>query len=66
LSTLIFAAVHIHHGGMAVFNAAAGGVVYGAAFCWLRRFWPIAIAHSIHDFVVATRIEDIRSQLFGS
>jgi len=27
------------------------GLILGGAFLWLRRFWPIALAHMILDIV---------------
>ena len=31
-------------------HAFLAGIVYGIAFAWSRRFWPVAIAHAMYDF----------------
>lgn len=52
LSTILFASYHAYQGTTGVFYALIFGLVCGGVFCWLRRLWPVAIAHAIADFVV--------------
>jgi uncharacterized protein len=51
LTTVLFALLHVYQGTYGVVAAAVLGLVYGVAFCWLRRLWPVAIAHALADFV---------------
>jgi len=47
LTSVLFAAYHVYQGPAGVLHAFLLGVVYGAAFCWLRRLWPLALAHAL-------------------
>ena len=52
LTTIIFAALHWPSGILNTANAFLVGVVYGIAFVWTRRLWPVAIAHAVYDLPV--------------
>src|SRR5262249_21506766 len=56
ITTALFASWHVYQGMRGVVSAGVTGLVYGAAFWWLRRIWPVAIAHAVADFVAATRM----------
>jgi membrane protease YdiL (CAAX protease family) len=47
LTSVLFAAYHAYQGPWGVVHAFLLGVVYGTAFCWLRRLWPLAVAHTL-------------------
>jgi len=51
LSSGIFGAYHIYQGWGGVISATLVGLVYGLAFCYLRRVWPVAIAHTAEDLL---------------
>ena len=46
---MLFAGYHLYQGGVGVTFALVTGLVFGGIFCWLRRFWPLAMAHAIVD-----------------
>jgi len=50
LSSALFASYHLYQGSESAFSIFFIGLVYGVAFCLTRRFWPVAIAHAMHDF----------------
>ena len=49
----VFASYHVYEGATGTMCAAASGLVYGVAFCWSRRLWPICVAHAIHNILAA-------------
>ena len=51
LTSLMFASYHIYQGVGPMVSIFGLGLVYGVAFCWIRRIWPLAIAHAIADLV---------------
>jgi membrane protease YdiL (CAAX protease family) len=53
VSMVLFASYHMYQGPAAVISIAVAGLVYGIAFCWLRRLWPIALAHATWNFFAA-------------
>jgi membrane protease YdiL (CAAX protease family) len=50
VSAAIFGLIHWQRGIVSMFSAFVMGIVYGIAFVWTRRLWPVAIAHAAHDF----------------
>lgn len=50
ITSLLFAAYHTYQGMVSAIGAIVFGMAYGTAFCWLRRLWPIALAHALADF----------------
>lgn len=46
----LFGILHWRSGILSMCSAFLGGIVYGIAFAWSRRIWPVAIAHAAHDF----------------
>jgi membrane protease YdiL (CAAX protease family) len=51
VSSLIFASYHLYQGIGATILIFFVGLAFGCAFCWLRRIWPLVIAHALMDFV---------------
>jgi membrane protease YdiL (CAAX protease family) len=51
VSSLIFASYHLYQGIGATIWIFFVGLAFGCAFCWLRRIWPLVIAHALMDFV---------------
>jgi membrane protease YdiL (CAAX protease family) len=51
VSTVLFASCHMYQGPVGVISAAITGLVLGIAFCWVRRLWPVALAHALLDFI---------------
>jgi len=50
-TSIMFASYHIYQGASATASILMFGLVYGAVFAWLRRLWPLAIAHALADLV---------------
>jgi len=51
ITSSLFAAYHIYQGTAAAVGVLGLGLIYGVAFCILRRLWPVALAHAIADVV---------------
>jgi membrane protease YdiL (CAAX protease family) len=51
ITTVLFAAYHLYQGIVPMVGVFVLGLVYAGAFCYLRRLWPLIIAHAIADFV---------------
>jgi membrane protease YdiL (CAAX protease family) len=51
-SAIVFGLFHWRSGILSMSQAFLIGIVYGIAFAWSRRIWPVAIAHAAHDFSV--------------
>jgi membrane protease YdiL (CAAX protease family) len=49
-SAILFAFFHWYQGIFIICHAFFAGVVYGTAFAWTRRLWPVIIAHAVYDF----------------
>jgi membrane protease YdiL (CAAX protease family) len=49
LTSVLFGTHYAYQGGLGVLDAFVGGLVYGGFYCWLRRIWPIALAHAGHE-----------------
>jgi membrane protease YdiL (CAAX protease family) len=49
LSSVLFASYHLYQGLYGAGSALVAGLLYGAAFCSLRRLWPLAAAHALLD-----------------
>jgi membrane protease YdiL (CAAX protease family) len=47
LTSILFAAYHIYQGPRATVDVMLDGLIYGVAFCFLRRVWPVALAHAL-------------------
>jgi uncharacterized protein len=54
VSAVVFASYHIYQGPLAALHIFIAGIVTVGAFAWLRRFWPVALAHALADFVAYT------------
>lgn len=50
-TVLLFAAYHTYQGPAGVYGGLLFAIVYGGAFVYLRRLWPIALAHALHDLL---------------
>jgi membrane protease YdiL (CAAX protease family) len=48
-STALFASYHLYQGFEGVVLVFFTGLVFGIAFCWSRRLWPVVIAHACAD-----------------
>jgi membrane protease YdiL (CAAX protease family) len=55
MTTMLFALWHLYQGPGGVIATAVCGLISGVAFCWIRRLWPIALAHALLDFVLDAR-----------
>ena len=49
LSTALFASYHCYQGVAGMTGCAMIGLVFGAVFVYLRRLWPLVIAHTIYN-----------------
>lgn len=52
LTSVLFASLHAYSGVRSVIATFAAGLLYGAAFCWIRRLWPLALAHATWNFML--------------
>jgi membrane protease YdiL (CAAX protease family) len=52
ISTLLFASYHLYQGVFAAIGSAAIGFVFGIAFCFWRKLWPLVIAHTFVNLLV--------------
>ena len=51
VSAILFAIVHAYQGLTGILHAALLGFIYGLAFLYMRRLWPLVIAHALMDFI---------------
>ena len=51
VTTVCFAAYHCYQGRYGIINAFAVGAVFSTYFVIRQRFWPIATAHALMDFI---------------
>jgi membrane protease YdiL (CAAX protease family) len=51
-TSLIFGVCHIYQGWIAAIQITVIGIALSLLFVHVRRLWPVAIAHAIHDFVL--------------
>jgi membrane protease YdiL (CAAX protease family) len=49
-SAILFGLFHWYRGIVSMWSAFIIGLIYGIAFAWTRRLWPVVIAHSVTDF----------------
>ncbi len=52
VSSVLFGSYHIYHGVAPAIGLAATGLVYGVAFWWFRRLWPLCLAHALTNFTI--------------
>lgn len=53
LSTLVFTLYHVDYGLTdALAHVFLGGLIFGAVFLWVRRIWPFAIGHALHNIIL--------------
>jgi membrane protease YdiL (CAAX protease family) len=53
LSSALWATYHLSHGVRPVAVAFVHGLVLGAVFVYVRRLWPLVIAHAVYDIWVS-------------
>jgi membrane protease YdiL (CAAX protease family) len=47
VAALLFASYHCYQGTPGVVNAALFGIIYGTWFRYIRRLWPLIVAHTL-------------------
>ncbi len=52
VSSILFGIAHTYQGLLGVVSAAVTGIVFGFAFIFLRRLWPLVIVHALTDFIL--------------
>ena len=52
ITSLLFASYHLYQGVPATIIIAVEGLVYGVAFYFFRRLWPLCIAHTLHNLLI--------------
>jgi membrane protease YdiL (CAAX protease family) len=50
--TAMFGVCHLYQGTISAILVAADGFVYAMAFCFLRRLWPVCVAHTLGNAVI--------------
>ena len=50
-TSLLFASYHLYQGAGPAVWIFVLGLVFGCAFCWMRRLWPLVLAHAAMDVV---------------
>jgi membrane protease YdiL (CAAX protease family) len=56
LTTLLFASYHLYQGIGAMLLILVMGLVFGVAFCRMRRLWPVVVAHAIADLLALSSL----------
>jgi CAAX protease family protein len=56
LTSVLFAAYHVHQGPSGALSILLLGLVYGTAFCLAGRLWPVAVAHALVNFLAMARV----------
>ena len=51
ISAIIFASYHIYQPIGGIVGVFGFGIIYGIIYCKIRKVWPLAVAHSIHNIV---------------
>jgi len=51
ITSLLFACYHLYQGLGPTIGVAAVGLMYGGAFCRVRRLWPLVLAHAATDII---------------
>jgi membrane protease YdiL (CAAX protease family) len=51
ISALLFGSLHLYQGAGQAIGTVVIGLVYAIAFCWLRRLWPLCIAHALTNLL---------------
>ena len=54
VTSILFALCHLYQGSAGPFWTALSGLLFGMTFCWIRRLWPIAIAHGVANYLFLT------------
>ena len=54
VAALLFGSYHLYEGVAATIIVTGIGIIYGIAFCLTRRFWPLCLAHTLHNFLLST------------
>jgi membrane protease YdiL (CAAX protease family) len=52
VSTVMFGLGHAYQGFSGLVAATITGAILGGVFLRTRRFWPVAIAHTLLDFMM--------------
>jgi membrane protease YdiL (CAAX protease family) len=52
-TSLLFAGYHTYQGPDGTLHAFVAGLTYAGAFCAFRRLWPLAIAHTLWNWVAS-------------
>jgi membrane protease YdiL (CAAX protease family) len=55
-SVLLFGFLHLYEGLVGVIGSVICAIVWGIAFCVTRRVWPVAISHTLSNFVIITHL----------
>lgn len=51
VSSILFGIGHAYQGLAGVVSTTAVGLAFGLVFIYLRRLWPVALAHALLDFI---------------
>lgn len=51
MTSLLFSSWHIYQGPAGLLVTFVYGLVYGGAYLFLRRLWPVFLAHTINNLV---------------
>jgi len=51
LSAALFASYHIYYGPLGMAHPFLMGLLFGCAFLWWRRFFPLFFAHVLCDII---------------
>ncbi len=56
LSVMLFGFIHLYKGYLGVVYSVVAGLIWSVGFCLTRRIWPVAISHTIIDFIILTHL----------
>jgi membrane protease YdiL (CAAX protease family) len=52
ITSAVFGSYHLYQGVVPAIGLFASGLVYAVSFCFLRRLWPLCIAHALVNFTL--------------
>ncbi len=64
LGAVLFAAIHLIRGWWSPVSAGVFALLFGFVFVKIRRIWPLVIAHSIINILLAIQARDLMTWMF--
>lgn len=52
ITSALFGLAHLYQGPGGMATTAVWGLLFGGAYCWVRRLWPVAAAHGLYNLLL--------------